>query len=108
MTKAQIEIENLKLPKQWKHWCADQRLRLHGRKFSHGLRQWFYLKGHGHYWRVNCYGMLQCGDTYEEFDRCALCDIAETTMPATRAEFRAAIGKLLQEKRAATTAAPGL
>lgn len=106
MTTTRIEIENLKLPKQWKHWCADQRMRLHGRKFSHGIKEWLYLKGHGHYWRVNCFGMFQCGDTYEEFDRWALCDIVETPMPTTREEFRQAIKKLLQEKRLATTAEP--
>ena len=42
---------NEKLPKQWKHWCADMRLsphKRHGRRW-HGA--WTYLQGRGFYWR---------------------------------------------------------
>lgn len=106
MTTPKIEIEKLKLPKQWKHWCADQHMRMHGKRYSRGFKGWLYLRGHGYYWRVNCFGMLQCGDTYEEFDRWALCDIAETLMPTTRSDFRAAIKKLLQEKATAKSTEP--
>ena len=87
----------VKLPKQWKHWCADQKLRIHGRKCGNRQSQWFYLEGHGRYWRVNCYGQFQCGDTYDDFDRWALSDIAELPLPKTRAEFRTAVSQMLLE-----------
>ena len=86
-----------KLPKQWKHWCADQRLTVHGGKRDMCQSQWLYLKGRGHYWRVNCFGMFQRGDTYEDFDRWALCEIKEVPLPKTRAEFRSAISLLLKD-----------
>lgn len=86
--------QKIVLPKQWKHWCKDQRLTIHGLGRKR-MGNWFYLKGRGHYWRVNCYGMLQRGDTYADFDRWALCDIEEVAMPRTRAQFRAAVAKLL-------------
>lgn len=74
-----------KLPKQWRHWCANQHLKPTGR----GRRRWgwFYLKGRGRVWRVNDKGMFQRGDTYADFDRWALCSIIETPMPKTQAEF---------------------
>lgn len=52
-----------KLPKQWRHWCADQKLKIHGYKKGQRQWQWFCLKGKGYVWRVNCYGMLQRGDS---------------------------------------------
>jgi hypothetical protein len=86
-----------KLPKQWRHWCADQKLKIHGYKKGQRQWQWFCLKGKGYVWRVNCYGMLQRGDSYKDFDRWALCSIDEVPLPLTLAEFRAAV-KLLLEK----------
>lgn len=85
----------MNLPKQWEHWCRDQKLKIHGRRYRKKRYDWLCLKGRGHFWRVNCYGMLQCGDTYADFDRWALCDIAELPMPTTRAEFRKAVRDLL-------------
>lgn len=87
----------VKLPKQWRHWCADQKLRMHGKKRGQAAWQWFYLRGKGFYWRVNCYGVLQRGDAYADFDRWALCSIDEVPLPQTRAEFRAAIARLISE-----------
>ena len=88
----------IKLPKQWKHWCADMKLGVHGKQYSKSIHHWFYLKGRGRYWRVNCYGMFQCGDTYEDFDRWARCDIEEVEMPKTREEFRKAVRQLLDQQ----------
>jgi hypothetical protein len=87
-----------KLPKQWKHWCADSKLKPHGTRGRDKTKDhsWFYLKGHGRYWRLNCHNEFECGDTYEEFDRWALCTIEYTAMPKTRAEFRAAVKHLLE------------
>lgn len=87
------------LPKQWRHWCADQRLKPHCKR-GHDESNWFYLKGRGHHWRVNCHGHFQCGDTYAEFDRWALCDIEELAVPHSRAKFRDAVAAMLREKSA--------
>ena len=35
-------VNEVKLPKQWRHWCADQKLKIHGGK--RGRWQWLYLK----------------------------------------------------------------
>lgn len=89
----------MNLPKQWKDWCRAARLRPRSKGQDHrGMRYgWFYLHGHGREWRVNCHNMLQCGDTYQEFDRWALCDIREVPVPKTRAEFVTAVKHLVKE-----------
>lgn len=85
----------IKLPKQWENWCRDQKLRIHGKRYGKKRSDWLYLKGRGHYWRVNCDGMLERGDAYADFDRWALCEIAELPMPTTRSQFRVAVHSLL-------------
>ena len=92
-------MESPILPKSWKHWCKDMKLKLHGRKFSKANHHWFYLKGRGHYWRLNCHSIFECGDTYEEFDRWARCDIESMPMPTTRDEFRKAVRSMLEAKK---------
>ncbi len=88
----------IKLPKQWKHWCRKANLRANGSyKKSHANRDksgFFYLKGRGYHWRVNCFGDLQRGDNYADFDRWALCNIDEVPMPNTEAKFMAAVKEL--------------
>lgn len=80
-------MSKLKLPKQWKHWIYRVGLRPHGRKYTHGTSNWLYFKGKGHVWRIarkyddNNMLVFQRGDTIEEFDRWALCDIIETPWP---------------------------
>lgn len=86
------------IPKQWENWCRDQRLKVHGKRYRKKRYDWLYLEGRGHYWRVNCDGMLQRGDTYADFDRWALCDIAELPMPITRSQFRETVRVLLNAK----------
>lgn len=56
-------------------------------KHNRDKHSWFYLIGRGYVWRVNCYGMFQRGDTIEDFDRWALCDIYEEDMPTTKKKF---------------------
>ena len=90
----------MKPPKQWENWCRDSKLSVNGKRYGKKRRDWLCLKGRGHYWRVNCHGMFQRGDTYQQFDRWALCEIAEAPMPKTRAEFRAAVRALLSAKGA--------
>ncbi len=90
-----------KLPKQWKHWCEKAGLRPHSNRPSseRGEWAWWYLKGHGRVWRINDKGMFQCGDTYADFDRWALCDIEEIPLPQYDKEFELAIKTLLSLKQ---------
>ena len=74
------------------------KLKPHGGRSTKANYIWFYLKGRGHYWRVNCYGLFQCGDNYEEFDRWALCEIEEVKLPQTREEFRKVVKEMLLKK----------
>ena len=80
----------MKLPKSWKHWCKTNRFVTHSSNKSEKRQSaWFYLKGHGHVWRINDQGMFQRGDNYEEFDRWALCsDIHEEPVPQTAQQFK--------------------
>lgn len=80
----------MKLPKSWKYWCKTNRFVAHGyQKNEKRKSAWLYLKGHGHVWRVNDKGMFQRGDSYEDFDRWALCsDIYEMPIPQTEGEFK--------------------
>ena len=95
-----------KLPKQWKHWCRGAKLKPHGRgpHRDHGGSVWFYLRGRGRYWRVNDKWQFQCGDTYADFDRWALCDIRQQPIPTSRAEFMAAVRALLSGHAAPASA----
>jgi hypothetical protein len=78
----------VKLPKQWRNWCADSRLFRMG---CGGKGKWrdFYLVGRGYVWRVNMHGEFERGDSYAAFDRWALCRIDSAPMPRTREQFRA-------------------
>lgn len=87
-------LPKVKLPKQWKHWCAVSRLRPQYR--SRKMYDWFYLVGHGHVWRVNCYNQFQIGDTYDDFDRWALCKIYEIPTPKSLNEFRTQVKEMLR------------
>ena len=91
----------MQMPKQWENWCRDQRLSTHGKRYRKKRHDWLYLRGRGYYWRVNCDGMLECGDTYANFDRWALCNIDEVPMPKNRDEFREAVKTLLARKQGA-------
>ncbi len=72
-----------KLPKQWRHWCVSSGMRPIKGMNRRRAFSWFYLRGHGRMWRVSCHGTLQCGDTYGDFDRWALCSIKEARLPTT-------------------------
>ena len=86
----------MKLPKQWKDWCRSAGLRPRGRgRANRDPVSWLYLHGRGREWRLNCHNMLQCGDTYTEFDRWAICDIREVPAPKSRDEFVAAVNSLV-------------
>ena len=88
MLRNEIDI---KLPKQWKHWCKKAGLRRWSNKISkwdRNISAWFYLKGRGYVWRVNCYGEFERGDSIENFDRWALCDIDSVSrVPENELEF---------------------
>lgn len=84
------------LPKQWKDWCRAAGLKCRrGYGDQRRKSRWLYLHGHGREWRVNDKWEFQCGDTYADFDRWALCDIRSTPLPTNRAEFVAAVRALL-------------
>ena len=91
----------MKLPKQWKDWCRAARLKPMGnRQTKRSLNgkynlQWYYLVGRGRVWRVNCHWQLQCGDTYADFDRWALCDINEAPLPNNKANFVSTVKSLV-------------
>lgn len=88
---------DIKLPKQWRHWCKKAGLRPY---YGKGRRwyEWFYLKGHGRVWRVNCSDMLGCGDTHKEFNRWVLCRSEVTPRPNNEVEFIAAVQELLYKQ----------
>jgi hypothetical protein len=97
--KKMTVTDDVKLPKQWKNWCQRMGLRRHTnsiKKWDRNFDSWLYLKGHGHVWRVNCYHEFERGDTYEDFDRWALCNIDRVpTIPQTFEEFKNAVENLL-------------
>ena len=90
------EVE-VKLPKQWRHWCKRMGLRPSGpTKHNRTKYAWLYLRGKGFVWRVNCLGHFQRGDTYSDFDRWALCDISEMDyIPYNFASFEASVNALI-------------
>lgn len=90
-----METKMEPLQKQWRHWCREAGLKPHygGRRNNHN---WYYLKGHGRVWRLNCFNMLQCGDTLEDFDRWALCSISETERPTSLSGFKETVQSLLK------------
>ena len=82
----------VKLPKQWRDWCRSQNLKPMTRSLrGQAQHHWFYLKGHGRVWRVNCYAEFERGDTLQEFNRWALCDIVRQPLPKTKKEFCSAV-----------------
>ena len=83
---------SVKLPKQWRDWCKSQNLKPYSRRFGgQASHHWFYLKGRGRVWRVNCHGQFERGDRLQEFDRWALCDSVKQPLPKTKQEFAAAV-----------------
>ena len=87
-------VANTKLPKQWKHWARMNMMKLHSSRTRKDY-DYFNLKGHNHYWRVNCHGMFQISCPIEDFDRWANSFQAETELPKTRTEFFIAVNLLL-------------
>ena len=83
-----------KLPKQWNHWVRDSHLLdncMSIRKY-----RGYYLRGKGHYWRV-AGNTFQISDTIKDFDRWANSTVGFIDLPRTRAEFREAVEKLLEQ-----------
>lgn len=87
----------IQLPKQWKHWCKDQGLRPCGRIYKRGIFNWYYLKGKGFYWRINCHAEFQRGDNYIDFDRWALCETDTSSIPQSLEEFRKCVADLISK-----------
>lgn len=89
-----------KLPKQWRDWCRSMKLRPEGRKRGQSQYQWYSLQGRGHRWRVNCHGVFQIGDPYDEFDRWARCTVFGSELPTTKKQFQDVVRQLLSFRKA--------
>ena len=79
--------QEVKLPKQWKHWLEVVGFDKSTRRYKQHLL-WMYWKGHGRHWRINCYGQMQVSKKFNEFDRWAN-SVQYTTegIPTTQQEF---------------------
>lgn len=86
----------MKLPNKWKYWCKKSGLRPYSGN-ARNTNSYWYLKGKGYVWRVNCHGNFQRGDTYEDFDRWALCTISETPCPQNEKQFKMDVEWLLTD-----------
>lgn len=75
----------MKLPKQWKHWCQKEQLKVHCS--PRWKSSWFNVKGQGRYWRVNATGMFQWSKPYDSFDRWANSLTGESVCPTSYVEF---------------------
>jgi hypothetical protein len=83
---------DIKLPKQWKHWCKKAKLR--PESTGHWARgKWAHLsvRGLGRRWRIDCYGNLCVSDAERHFDRWANSQVTSVPIPKTEAEFLAAV-----------------
>lgn len=100
MTLKPIAIQlGIQLPKQWLHWAQTMGLRPMGRGVK-GKWRGYYMIGRGRCWRVNMYGCFQVSCPISEFDRWANSVATEVDQtPRTKAEFQAAVRKLLAEVR---------
>lgn len=88
-----------KLPKQWKHWCKDSKLKIYNNwRLPSNMAAWSELRGRGHVWRVGDNGMFQLGDNYDEFHYWDISTIDETILPQTREQFRNAVKNLLSQR----------
>lgn len=57
-----------------------------------------YFKGKGRVWRITAGGQLQCGDTYDRFDRWALTDVqVYRDIPRSFQEFKTAVAEAIEE-----------
>lgn len=85
-----------KLPKQWCYWCRKAGLNV-GYRLSDQRKKysWWYLKGHGHRWRVNSENNFQISYPEIHFDRWANSFKAEVRLPQTEKEFLDAVKQLI-------------
>lgn len=91
---------SVKLPKQWRQWCLKAGLRPSWRvdKYSpRGDSRWFYLKGHGRHWRVNCHNELDVSEPYSEFDRWANSTELSVGMPVNEKAFVKMVNYMLEQ-----------
>jgi hypothetical protein len=80
--------DNFKLPKQWKHWVRSAGLRFDGfGKYKRSRHNIYSMRGHGRHWRVNCHGEFQCSEPYAGFDRWANSHQETFQMPKTKDAF---------------------
>ena len=97
--KTMQNTSKTRLPRQWKHWCKSAKLKPSHRGFERNSTSWRYLKGRGHFWRVNMHGILQMGDTYTVFDRWANSARIDRAVPSSKIDFEETIHDMLREWR---------
>ena len=86
------------LPKQWLHWAESCRLRPESSKRYTGWER--YLKGRGHYWRVNRLGEFQISEQFSTFDRWANSTAASIDhIPQSKEDFQKTVAILLRSAR---------
>lgn len=103
---SKYQCGTFKVPKQWNHWLRTNGFRAHagrGNRHRHGELN-LYFKGKGRVWRISANGMLQCGDTYDRFDRWALTDKqVHVPLPRTAQDFKRAIEAALLQANMSTS-----
>ena len=91
-----MKCSKLVVPKSWNYWLKKYRFKEHksrGSKRSRG-EDILYFIGHGRVWRISLCDhsqsgyAVQCGDKTADFDRWALCEIAEyQNIPQNEKQF---------------------
>ena len=93
------KVEFKKPPKQWRQWCRKAGLKLHGRIRRYDSA-WYYLEGHGRYWRLNASRELEVSDKKINFDRWANSVMHKVPCPFVNEKvFVATVKELLAEAR---------
>lgn len=83
-------MSDVKLPKQWRHWCKLAGLKSESHnagKCSRGKWTYFSLIGFSRHWRVNCHATFDMSETFDTFDRWANSHELTMPMPKTKDEF---------------------
>ncbi|QDH83557.1 hypothetical protein [Achromobacter phage Motura] len=103
LNKQMNDVEKvLRLPKQFNHWLKQEGLteeRFRGFRRGHN----HYWKGRGRYWRINCFGVFECSERFDTFDRWANSNPqvgVSIEWMANRAQFRRAFLQMLRDVRA--------
>jgi hypothetical protein len=88
-------MSDVKLPKQWKHWCKKAGLRPESTgRWARGRWSYMSLRGRGRRWGITCYNDLRVSEGNATFDRWANSEVALVPVPTTEATFMVAVKEL--------------